>query len=579
MKNIALYAIVIIVLLGGFTVQQYFSYVGSQLAVREAIANDIERLNVEKAELDLRHGLVETQIRREAMTSTIVWSSVIIIVLVVAAVLLILYLRYDKRKESWHRQIDGSFALQDVHSNGVKWKVDINKNPSGTFGVLPNGQLLQMPVEETFGPDRQLDYNKKIQTTRTAIAVSGENGGIPNAATGKFLSGYYDRGQKLLGMGKTIEVDSEEEKEPVKLLSLQEMIDMSDKCRWVLGQNVENGELSQINIREVIHVGIIGATNTGKTSSTAFLVSYYARKSGMDVIVLDSKGLSDWSPLAGIFDVHKTHSDNFVHYLRQIGNMYTERKQKISDLGIEDFYESKEHGFKPVMVILEEFGRLSDELRLKNRKEYEIIIKVISTVLRDCRAVGLHFVFVDQNVSEWHPSIKGNVKFWCAYKAEGSVGKAINFHHLDKLSNVGEFASSDNKRGRYKAWHTKSLLDFKTILKPMKHNLLTASMNTTEFINPMDKLKDNEPTIKVVEDEPEVIEVETEIVDAEPTTSEPQITNKRYYDDLTSEDKELIKNMVDDGQSLRTITVTIFGEGKFGKFYNEIVKKVMNETN
>ncbi len=579
MKNIALYAIVIIVLLGGFTVQQYFSYVGPQLAMREAITNDIERLNVEKAELDLRHGLVETQIRREAMTSTIVWSSVVIIVLVVAAGSLMLYLRYDKRKESWHRQIDGSFALQDVHSNGVKWKVDINKNPSGTFGVLPNGMLLQGEIDSTFGPDRQLEYNKKIQTTRTAIAVSGENGGIPNAATGKFLSGYYDRGQKLLGINKNVEVEPEEEKEPVKLLTLQQAIDQSDKTHWIIGQNTETGELSEINIRQVIHVGILGASNTGKTSSTALLTAYYARKSGMDVIVLDSKGLLDWTPFNGVFDVHKTNSDNFVHYLRQIGDMYTERKQKISDLGIEDFYETKEHGLKPVIIFFEEFGKLSDELRIKDRKQYEIIMKALGTIMRDSRSVAMNFVFVDQTTENWNPNIKALIKYWVAYKLEASAGRAINFFYLDKLKDVGQFSSSDNKKAKYDSWHTKSVIDVKSLLKPMK-NLLTTSTNKVEFVDPLRGVKNDEQP-EENKAEPEVIKVETEIVD-EPVSqqaSEPQITNKRYYDDLTSQDKELIRSMIENGMSLRTITVTIFGEGKFGKFYNEIVKKVMNETN
>jgi hypothetical protein len=561
MKKILFFLSIFMIVFGIYSIQEYFSYIGPQLAINQAIKNDIERVRLEKEQLDYEHEVNEKQIRREVVTNTFPYALITIFIIVIGTSVIFLYIRYDKRKESWYRQVDGSFALQDMVVNGVKWKVDINKSPSGAIGVAPNGQLLLAPVDESFGPDRQLNYNNKIQNTRTAEAITSSDAGIQNAATGKFLAGAYDRNQKQLTVRDEKQNEETIDVEPVKLLSLQDAIAQSNKTRWIIGQDAE-GNLSEVNIREIIHIGILGASNCGKTSSTALLLSYYARKSGMDVIVLDSKGLTDWRIYSEIFDVHLTNSENFVHYLRQIGDMYSSRKKIVSKLNIESFYDSNEHGLKPTLIILEEFGKLSDELRTKDRKQYEIIMKAIGNILRDCRAVGMHFCFVDQTVVNFNPNIKALIKYWVCYKLEAYSGKAINFHHLDKLKNVGQFASSDNKMGQYNAWHTKSLINVKTLLKPMKYKLLTDSVKPTEFVDPLRGVTDDEPQYHVVEEEE--------------TTNEVKITNKRYYEDLTESDKKLIRDLFSEGNSLRTITKAIFA-GQWGKFYNDIVKRVLQE--
>jgi len=568
MKKLVLYLAAAGIILGAFYIQQYMSYVGPQIAQREAIKNDINRVLLEKEQLDMRHKLTEEQIRREAVTNAFPYGLLIFCGIVVSTTGLVLYLRYDKRRESWHRQIDGSFALQDMTVNGVKWKVDINKTPSGAIGAGPNGMLLQAPVDGTFGPDRQLDYNKKIQNTRTAIAVSGESG-IPNAATGKFLAGAYDRTQKLLSVKPEEIVEPESvEKEPVKLLSLDEAIRMSNKNSWIVGQDEETGELSEINIRDVVNVGIVGSTKTGKTSSTGLLTAYYARKSGYHVIVLDAKGLMDWQPFSSVFEVHMTNSNVFRDQIFQLGEIYAQRKQIVADKSIQDFYDELDsHKMVPIIVILEEFGSLCDTLKGNNRKDYDYIIKALSTMMRDCRAVGMSLIFIDQETTRWEPVIKSLVKYWVAFKLEAGAGKGIGFHYLPKLKNAGEFASSTNKSTKFKAWHTKALLDVRTKLKPSVRRLIAESDAEVNFTNPFERLHETK--------KPAVVEsAVVNVIDEETENETEQITAPACYEDLTERDKTLIRNLHHDGVSLRAITKTVFG-GRWGQFYNDIVKKVV----
>lgn len=571
MKKLILFLGIFIIILGVYSVQQYFAYMGPQLAVNQAIKNDIERVRLEREQLDYEHEVLEKQIRREVVTNTLPYAILTIFVIVLGSTGLIMYLRYDKRKESWHRQIEGSYALQDLVVNGVKWKVDVNKSPSGAIGVAPNGMLLQAPVDNSFGPDRQLTYNNKIQNTRTATAVTSGENGIPNAATGKFLAGAYDRNQKQLAV-KYEEKDEIVDIEPVKLLTLDEAIKKSDKAHWIVGQDAE-GNLSEINIRESIHLGILGASGSGKSASTGLLIAYYARKSGYHVIVLDGKGLHDWSIYGKVFEVHKTNALKFKEQIIEIADIYTERKKKISDLGIEDFYGDRSHGETPILLVVEEYGKIMDELEALGKNDYNTIIKAIASIMRDSRAVGIHLLFIEQETSRWNPTIKSLVKHWTVYKLEASAGRAINFYHLDKLANCGQFASSTNKKGCFNAWHTKALLDVNKAVKPLQWKLLTDIKQDIEFVHPLEAMKNakrKEDSVTVDETGVEEIIIENKDIVVAPV--------KRFYEDLTDKDKELIRNLHFDGQSLRTITVTLFGEGKFGRFYNDIVRKVLEEN-
>jgi hypothetical protein len=67
-----------------------------------------------------------------------------------------------------------------------------------------------------------------------------------------------------------------------------------------------------------------------------------------------------------------------------------------------------------------------------------------------------------------------------------------------------------------------------------------------------------------------------EVHNVEDVVESKKHNSKRCLEDLTENDIIFIKRLNEEGESYRTITALVFGEGKFGKFYNDIVKEVLN---
>ena len=545
MKKATFNLIIVVIILGAFAIQQYFAYIGPKLADKKAIENQILEVRLKQEQLDAEKELFENQLRREIVTNTFPYVILFVFFSGGAIVAIFLWIRYDKRKEAWARPIDGTYALQDVRRNGITWRVDPNKSPSGAFAITDKGALLQAPIDEGFGPDRQLSYNKSIQTTRTATAVSQDGQGFKYAATGKFLAGAYEKPERMISVSN----EPEQEEQEYSLMSINEAITQSNKNKWIVGQSKLTGNISALNIRDVIHIGIIGASNTGKTSSTGLLTTYYARKSGYHVIVLDAKGMLDWEPYNKWFEVHKTNGEVFKEQFRSIARLYQERKEQMNKLGLSNFYEGK-HNLEPILIVLEEFGSLCDEL--KNTPDYNQLIHLISRIMRDSRAVGLHFLFIDQEISRWDKVIRSLIKYWIGYKIEASGGHAIGMYKVSGLADVGEFASSSAKNDKFTAWYTKEQLSFDN-LKNITHRYL--------------------PDIKV--------EAETSIqrflADDKKEIQPTEPVLNVHYDDLTEEEKDMLVHFYETTNSFRQTTQMVWGEGKYGKFYNDILRKVLNE--
>lgn len=546
MKNFGLYVVLILVLSIGFAIQQYFSYAGPMLAQRQAIENRILEVELRQRELNEQQQAYETALRRSTVTNAFPFFITGGFIIVMSTGIVMVWRIVDKRREAWARPIDGTYALQNMNKNGVTWKVDMNKSPSGVIGVANSGAMLMAPVDESFGADRQLAYNNKVQATRTATAISGEDGqGFRYAATGKFLAGAYDKAQKVI-TGQSTPLLAEPE--TYDIISIDEAIKQSNKTNWIVGQSKLTGKLSTINIRDIVHLGIVGSSNTGKTSSTGLLATYYARKSGFHVLVLDAKGMLDWKPYGKWFEVHQTDSNVFKEQLRHIVKIYMDRKQQMNQLGLNNFHDGG-HNLEPILIVLEEFGTLSDDLR--SVKQYQELNNLITKMMRDCRAVGMHFMFIDQDISRWDNTMLRIVKYWIGYKMEASGTHAIKMYHTSDLADVGEFASSSDKKDRFTAWHTASQLSMEG-LKPISHRYL--------------------PDIKVTEDNSMV----SAFVNGT-TINTDTVVDAVDYHTLSEDEKELIVHYYELTGSFRQTTQEVWGEGKYGKFYNDIVREVLKE--
>lgn len=244
----------------------------------------------------------------------------------------------------------------------------------------------------------------------------------------------------------------------VKQLSLPEAIKQSTSDSWLIGQN-DYGQC-QINIYDLVHLGLIGATGTGKSSSTALLIMLHALRNNFHVIALDAKSV-DWERYNSHIEAYSTDYLTFPNQVDQLCLIHEQRMIEVKNHGVSNIDELP-YKLPHVLVILEEFGYLCQSLKAANKQQYEQTISQLSNLMRVSRSSGINLLIVDQKPNGWHNSITANVKGFICYRIKGQLGNAIGEYHLDKLAAKGEFSYEGDA---YRAWFTKA--DIQELLKGM----------------------------------------------------------------------------------------------------------------
>jgi hypothetical protein len=382
---------------------------------------------------------------------------------------------YDRRKESWARAVDGTFALQSFNNGQVRWQVDPNKQLTGTTGFQQATGLLG-EFNSAAGPDRQLVNNLAIQKTRTASAVtSGE--GFKYAATGKYLGGAYDRNDM-----PALPMLDDDEADPVttwQVLTAQDAFAQSNANRWVLGQSPINGELFELNPKEAAHYGIVGATGTGKTAYTALLLMAYALKNKYRVVILDGKGGADWSKYSQIAEYYALDYSNVGGIIAQMLSEYDKRQAILNQYGVNSIWELPSGAKpRPTLFIVDEFGAVMDSLKAANKTAYKAVEIDLGNLLRLSRGAGLYVVLCDQNPSKWPGTVRANMPMNLAYRLGGGIGNAVQEYNLDRLERVGQFQVSNEVYNAFKTFEViDQLLPDGTYKKPLA--LLTVDGDST----------------------------------------------------------------------------------------------------
>jgi len=85
---------------GWFAINQYFRYVGPELAKKEAYAAELKKLEVDKEKLLLLDRAIEEQQRIQTTTNFYLWFTAILLISCGGTVLILIWKTYDKRKES-----------------------------------------------------------------------------------------------------------------------------------------------------------------------------------------------------------------------------------------------------------------------------------------------------------------------------------------------------------------------------------------------------------------------------------------------------------------------------------------------
>lgn len=373
---------------------------------------------------------------------------------------------YDKRRESWARAVDGTFALQTFKAAGQYYVTDPNK---ATFGVFGQNQVTGELITDAsiIGPDRQLAYATTVQKTRT-VSAGNHGDGIRYAAHAKLLAGAYDKPVSHIPYEQLEVADDQPMPSNWQPLSLIDAFKQSQPDRWLLGQNATGA--CEFDIFSTVHTGLLGATKCGKTSSTALLMALNAAKHGMKVIALDGAGGVDWQPYSDKFEVYETDYTMIGDQLDQIVRLHEQRTKALKLAGKPNIDELDYH-IPSLFVILEEFGRTMQSFKAANKNQYEATVNALSTLMRVSRKTGIYFLIIDQSMAGWDQLIKPNIKDYISYHLGGNQGAAFNAYKLHELKPKGQFWNNGNV---YNAWYTrgeaKALLQN---LQPSKVKMLT----------------------------------------------------------------------------------------------------------
>ena len=269
-------------------------------------------------------------------------------------------------------------------------------------------------------------------------------------ATSRFLSNP-DKSWQVIEPMKQIEDIVIDALPTVKQLSLTEAIKQSNSESWLIGQNEQ--AYCDINIRELVHIGLIGKTGSGKTASTALLTMVYGLKSKFHVIALDAKEGVDWQRYNDYIEAYPTNYEVFPSQIDQLVALHDSRMMLVKNHGVANIDEIEGTTIPHVLVICEEYGHVCQALQSANKKAFNDTISKMSNLMRVSRATGIHFLLIDQLPNHWPQTIKANIGGMIGYRIKGQLANGFGMYKLGDLKPVGQFAYDE---GVYVAWFTKA---------------------------------------------------------------------------------------------------------------------------
>ncbi len=408
-------------------------------------------------------GQATTQVANNAALSisVLLW---LIPILATLSVVVILAMAYKARSVQWDndmRQRDGSHALREYRLRRPWWNplsrgVPVLVNPDNmvSAAAVIDDDYGYVELAPAAGWEIQAQIRNAVQATHSLQAMNpgdaaitsqygsmyrpGGRPGIPNVATGKFLSGS---------------LAPDAPPAPPALLSpytAGKALNESTADALILGQ-ADNGKLCKVNLRQAVNVGIVGAPGTGKTASSGFHLALALRKAGARLAILDPKGGVDWRPFARVAEWRQS---DYTVIRDQMSHVYAEYEQRaaiVQRAGVSHLMELRDPSLPPLVVIVEEYGDLCRELRGRGKGgDVDAMDNMIDTIISKGRYTDVHFVLIDQYPEAWSKQVMMATKAKIIYQVGPNQGTLVGDWHAQTLPDSGVFRYQAQQ---FNAWH------------------------------------------------------------------------------------------------------------------------------
>jgi hypothetical protein len=379
----------------------------------------------------------------------------IALVAIVGALMVLAWLVYARIQNQQNRPVDGAYPLQRFRVRGGRTVVINPTHMMSAAAVIDRRTGDYTEIEHPAGWDVVAPLRHAIERSNSIRAMfpgdaarMNQNGAMsrmPSMAGVRQLEAKAPAAPRVVGAPPPVERVAP----PREPLSLPAAFKRSEPEKWIIGQNPEAGTLATIQPRQSVHAGIIGATGTGKTASLGFLIAAYAIRHGWHTVILDPKGGADWEPWSRHAEWHESDRTTFPDQVRAIEAEHDRRYATVKAAHVPDVGQLRTPP-PPVLVVVEEYGDLIDQLRKAKRSEAEAVDTMLDRLLRLSRMTDIHLLFIDQYPEHWSNQVIAGTKAKAVFQLGPNQGAKLEEYKASKLPDCGRFLL----RGKeYDAWH------------------------------------------------------------------------------------------------------------------------------
>lgn len=392
--------------------------------------------------------IVAEEIKRAQNTTMFIMALQVLVILALVSVLFVLVLRVvvsaRTRIVESRRAVDGLFPYETVrHSRGV---TVVNTNTlQGYVTIGKDGNVI--------GGDTDSEIVMSSHRTQQIAAMSSLKVTAPLA---KYLAGGYDKpvAQQQVVAAPAVSPVVSEAPQIERIKGLDGILTNYTPRSLLLGQS-DTGEIARWDLDKGIHLGIVGASGCGKTSSVGFCVVVQAIHAGHDVHILDPKGGADWRMFQKHTQWQPTDHNLIVDQFGAIVQEHERRQKLAAEHEVADVM-SLPNPPRPVIVVIEEYGNMYRHMAILNKGAADKFDVQMSQLMSVSRSSDIHIVVIDQFLDQWTRLMVLGMKSKVIFKLGENQGQVVGNYHAQNLPDQGVFIYRGQQ---YNAWHARKATD------------------------------------------------------------------------------------------------------------------------
>jgi hypothetical protein len=205
----------------------------------------------------------------------------------------------------------------------------------------------------------------------------------------------------------------------------------------ILGQDAETNEPCRWPISRIVHGGILGSSQQGKTSTAATTAALELIALGCHVLIFDPEVEGYWSIFRRHAEVVETSGELLAHHLDCLNREYERRGESMHAQNV-NHYNRLTDPPPRVMVLIEEFSDLLAD-SANNSPDHGRVLAVLERLVRRGAKRGIHLLILDQHNKKWPGPMQENINMRLTFRQGRKDYSLVSYNDIDTLPK-GHFA-------------------------------------------------------------------------------------------------------------------------------------------